>query len=229
MFDSISDTTTIDTSTKAGQDQKKLKDDLNQFLQLLVSQLENQDPLDPMDSSEFTNQLVQFSSVEQQIQANANLEKQIVAQQNTQAATMVNYLGTVVEAKGDEFFMLNNQAVATYTLPAGVETNTLTVQDASGKTMFTVKGETDVGLHRIGWDGSKNDGTVAPDGAYTLVVGAEDAYGNAIPVEQTVFGYVTATGVKDGNVSVTMGDVETDMTNIVSVERPIVASAAPAP
>ena len=134
----------------------------------------------------------------------------------------------MVEAKGSEFYMLNNQAVATYTLPAGVETNTLTVQDASGKTMFTVKGETDVGLHRIGWDGSKNDGTVAPDGAYTLVVGAKDADGNAMPVEQTVFGYVTSTGVKDGNVSVTMGDVETDMTNIVSVERPIVASVPPA-
>jgi len=229
MFDSISDTTTIDTSTKAGQDQKKLKDDLNQFLNLLVSQLQNQDPLDPMDASEFTNQLVQFSSVEQQIQTNANLEKQIAAQQNTQAATMVNYLDKVVEAKGSEFYLLNNQAVATYTLPAGVETNTLTVQDASGKTMFTVKGETDVGLHRIGWDGSKNDGTVAPDGAYTLVVSAKDADGNLMPVEQTVFGYVTSTGVKNGNVSVTMGDVETDMTNIISVEQPIVASAAPAP
>jgi len=224
MFDSVSDATTIDTTTKAGQDKKKLKDDLNQFLQLLVSQLQNQDPLDPMKANEFTNQLVQFSSVEQQIQSNANLEKLISAQQNTQAASMVNYLGTVVEAKGKEFYMLNGQAVATYTLPAGVKENVLTVQDASGKTMFTVKGETDVGLHRIGWDGSKNDGTKAPDGAYTLVVSAKDQDGNLVDVAQTVFGYVTSTGIKDGNVTVTMGDVETDMTNIVSVERPVVAA-----
>jgi len=227
MFDSVSDTTAIDTSTKAGQDQKKLKDDLNQFLKLLVSQLQNQDPLDPMDASEFTNQLVQFSSVEQQIQGNANLEKLITAQNNTQAATMVNYLDTVVEAKGKEFYMLNHQAVATYTLPAGVASNDITVQDSSGKTMFTVKGETAVGLHRIGWDGSTNDGTTAPDGAYTLVVSAKDQDGNLMDVEQTVFGYVTSTGVKDGNVTLTMGDVETDMTNVISVERPIVAAAAP--
>lgn len=227
MFDSVSSTATIDTSTKAGQDQQKLQDDLNQFLNLLVAQLQNQDPLDPMDASEFTNQLVQFSSVEQQIQANANLEKMITAQENTQAATMVNYLDTVIEAKGNEFYMLNNQAVATYTLPAGVDSNDITVQDASGNTMFTVKGETDAGLHRIGWDGSKNDGSTAPDGAYTLVVSAKDQDGNLMNVEQTVFGYVTSTGIKDGNVTLTMGDVETDMTNVVSVERPIIVAAAP--
>jgi len=225
MLDSVSSTASIDTSTQAGQDQEKLQDDLNQFLKLLVAQLQNQDPLDPMDASEFTNQLVQFSSVEQQIQGNANLEKLIVAQENTQAATMVNYLDTVVEAKGKEFYMLNNQAVATYTLPAGVASNDITVQDASGNTMFTVKGETATGLHRIGWDGSKNDGTVAPDGAYTLVVSAKDIDGNLVDVDQTVFGYVTSTGVKDGNVTLTMGDVETDMTNVISVERPIVATA----
>lgn len=65
----------IDTSTQAGQSQKKLQDDLNQFLNLLVAQLQNQDPLEPLDANEFTAQLVQFASVEQQIQQNSNLEK----------------------------------------------------------------------------------------------------------------------------------------------------------
>jgi len=220
MLDSVSSATSSEASTQAGQDQKKLEDDLNQFLNLLVAQLQNQDPLDPMDASEFTNQLVQFSSVEQQIQANANLEDLIAAQQNTQAASMVNYLGTVVEAKGSDFYLLNSEAAATYTLPAGVQQNSIAVLDASGATMFTMKGETGIGQQSIAWDGTKSDGTTAPDGSYSLVVSATDADGNFMPVEQTVFGLVTATGIKDGNVSISMGDVETDMTNVISVKSP---------
>ena len=88
LFSNVGDV--VDTSTKAGQSQQKLQDDLNQFLNLLVAQLQNQDPLEPLDANEFTAQLVQFASVEQQIQQNANLEELITMQQNTQAASMVN-------------------------------------------------------------------------------------------------------------------------------------------
>ena len=67
MFESISQASSLDPSTKSGAAQAKLNEDLNQFLNLLVTQLKNQDPLDPMDANEFTSQLVQFASVEQQI------------------------------------------------------------------------------------------------------------------------------------------------------------------
>ncbi|MCW8917027.1 MAG: flagellar hook assembly protein FlgD [Magnetovibrio sp.] len=224
LFNSVASTEAIDTSTQAGQSKQKLQEDLNQFLNLLVAQLQNQDPLEPLDANEFTAQLVQFASVEQQIQQNANLEQLLTVNQNAQAASMVNYLGTVVEVTGAEFQMLNNQAVMTYTLPKDVKENTITIQDASGKTVFTAQGSKDAGLHRIGWDGIQNDGTQAPDGPYKLHVSAKDADGNLVDVAQTVFGYVTSTGIKDGNVTITMGEIETDMTNIISVERPVVVS-----
>lgn len=214
----------IDTSTQAGQSQQKLQDDLNQFLNLLVAQLQNQDPLEPLDANEFTAQLVQFASVEQQIQQNSNLEKLLAVNENAQAATMVNYLGTVVEVSGSEFQLLNGQAMMTYTLPAGVQDTTLTIVDASGKSVFSTDGQTDTGMHQVGWDGTTNDGEQLDDGAYKLIVSAKDADGNLMDVSQTVFGYVTATGISDGNVTISMGNIETDMTNILSVERPVVSS-----
>ncbi|MEG3618313.1 flagellar hook capping FlgD N-terminal domain-containing protein [Magnetovibrio sp. PR-2] len=212
----------IDTSTQAGQSKQKLQEDLNQFLNLLVAQLQNQDPLEPLDANEFTAQLVQFASVEQQIQQNSNLEQLLAVNENAQAATMVNYLGTVVEVSGSEFQLLNGQAMMTYTLPAGVKDTTLTIVDASGKSVFSTEGQTDTGMHQVGWDGTNNDAEQLDDGAYKLIVSAKDADGNLMDVSQTVFGYVTATGISDGDVTVSMGDVETDMTNIISVERPVV-------
>ncbi|OEJ68274.1 flagellar hook assembly protein FlgD [Magnetovibrio blakemorei] len=221
LFDSVGSSGVIDTSTQAGQSKAKLQEDLNQFLNLLVAQLQNQDPLDPLDANEFTSQLVQFASVEQQIQQNSNLEKMLTVQQNSQVASMVNYLGTVIEAKGQEFNMMNNQAMFTYTLDQNVRENTITISDASGKTMFTAEGSLDQGTHTVGWDGLKNDGTQAPDGAYKVTVSAKDGEGNLVDVQHTVFGLVTGTTIKDGNVKLNMGDVATDLTNIISVEMPV--------
>lgn len=216
----------IDTSTQAGQSKQKLQEDLNQFLNLLVAQLQNQDPLEPLDANEFTAQLVQFASVEQQIQTNSNMEELLTVQQNSQVASMVSYLGKVIETNGNEFQMLNNQSVMTYTLPQDAFQTTLSFQDSSGNTIYTAEGKTDAGTHTVGWDGIKTDGTIAEDGPYKLVVSAQDRDGNLLDVAQTVFGYVTSTGVKDGNVTVNMGDVEADMTDILSVEQPVIDSGS---
>ena len=79
-------TTTVDTDTQSGASQAKLDQELNRFLNLLVTQLKNQDPLDPMDANEFTSQLVQFASVEQQIYQNSNLEKMLALQEMQRTA-----------------------------------------------------------------------------------------------------------------------------------------------
>ncbi|MBL4614563.1 MAG: flagellar hook assembly protein FlgD [Magnetovibrio sp.] len=227
IFSSIGSATDIDTSTKAGQDQAKLQDDLNQFLKLLVTQLQNQDPLDPLDANEFTSQLVEFASVEQQIQQNANLEKMLIVQQNSQAATMVSYLGMIVEAKGEDFQLLNSQSMMTYTLPQDVDEVTITFQTKDGLTLRTFDGkDITAGTHSFSWDGSKTDDSIVDDGAYKVIVSAKDKEGNLIDVGQTSFGYVTSTGISDGNITVSMGDVEVDVTDIVSVERPIVYSGS---
>ena len=218
------DTSSVDTSTKSGQSKQKLNEDMNQFLNMLVTQLQNQDPLDPMDANQFTTQLVQFASVEQQIQTNSNMESLLNVQQNAQVSSMVGYLGKVVEAKGNEFQMLNNQAIMTYDLPKDAAKVTLSFQDKNGNTLYTAEGDTASGTHTVGGDGSTNSGAVAPDGAYKLVVDATDKDGNTLDVSQTSYGYVTSTGASDGNVTVNMGDVQVDMADIISVELPVTGS-----
>src|SRR5512144_3059015 len=120
------------TTGQAAADKSKLDGDLNRFLTLLVSQLQHQDPLEPLDAAQFTSQLVQFASVEQQIYQNANLEKLLAAQQNTQLASTVDYLGKQVEANGDMLLLQKGEATASYTLPQSARQATITIQDADG-------------------------------------------------------------------------------------------------
>jgi len=113
----INSTSNAVAGTQSADDQARLEEDLNQFLTLLVTQLENQDPLDPMDSTEFTSQLVQFASVEQQIKQNTNLEQLVGLQQNNQISSMVNFIDKLVEVEGQSIPLEDGQAEFTYTLP----------------------------------------------------------------------------------------------------------------
>ncbi len=215
----------IDSSTKAGAAKEKLDEDLNRFLNLLVTQLKNQDPLDPMDASEFTTQLVQFASVEQQIYQNANLEKMLAIDQTNQIATMVDFIGNTIEAAGNEVPLENDNAKTTYILnpaagqlPIANQIN-ITVQNSSGLTVYTTGGDTTPGQQQFIWDGKDNNGTAQNPGMYTVVVTALDRSGNLIDVDQTVFGRVTGAGAEDGNVQLFMGDVVTSLEKVLSISE----------
>lgn len=227
MFTSaVADTTGLDSASKATLAQEKLDKDLNQFLNMLVAQLKNQDPLDPMDANQFTTQLVQFASVEQQIYQNANLEKLVGMQQTSQVSSMVNYLGTQIEANGQAFNLDGSTAKFSYDLESGAAETTITIQDALGREVWTGAGSTDPGKQFFVWDGLEPDGTQVPDGPYTAIVSAKDPDGNLISVAQTVFGRVTGAGATEGNVTLSMGAVDASLEDIVNVQE--VPAAAPA-
>ncbi|PHS74829.1 MAG: flagellar hook capping protein [Rhodospirillaceae bacterium] len=215
-----------DTRTQAQVAQDKLDDDLNQFLTLLVTQLQNQDPLEPLDANEFTSQLVQFASVEQQIYQNSNLEKLVEMQQTSQVGSMVSYLGTIIEANGDAFNLEDGVAKFSFNLEDKASEATLTIQDAIGKTIYTTGINTDAGKEVFVWDGLKSDGTQAPDGPYTAVVSAKDREGDLINVAQTVFGRVTGAGAQDGKVTLSMGAIDAPLEDVLNVtEAPSVVAA----
>ncbi len=211
--------TVIDPNSKAGGSQAKLEEDLNRFLNLLITQLKNQDPLDPLDANEFTSQLVQFASVEQQIYQNANLEKLLSLQQNSQVADMVNYLGTTIEAAGQQFTLENGKAEFTYSLGANAEDVIIAIRDAAGISVYSQDGETDIGKHGFTWDGLSSGGLPQPDGTYTVVVSAQDRAGKLQDVTHTVFGRVTGAGAEDGVVSLFMGDVTVDLDRVLTVKE----------
>jgi flagellar basal-body rod modification protein FlgD len=221
IMQGVSGTTAPDGSNAGSQSAasgQKLQEDFNRFLNLLVTQLQNQDPLDPMDANEFTSQLVQFASVEQQINQNANLEKLLNATENGQVAAMVNYLGTIAEASGNALPLDGGQAMATYTLGESVLSTTIAVKDATGKVVFVAPGETAAGRHTFTWNGDNGSGQVLPDGAYSFDVSAKRRDGTFADVTQTAFGRISGASVEDGQVLLFMGQIPVPMDEVLSVQ-----------
>ena len=219
LLDGTTSATTGSTgSSVAATSEAKLKDDLNKFLNLLVTQLKHQDPLDPMDATEFTSQLVQFASVEQQIQQNANLEKLISLQQGSQISSLVNYIGMNVEAVSQKMPLEDGFAKFTYTLPSNVAKSNLNIVNDKGISVYSADTAITAGPHGYIWDGRDKNGVLQPDGDYTVVVSAQDRDGKILPVEYTVFGRVTGATAENGDVALFMGkSIQVPLDKIKSV------------
>src|SRR3546814_344036 len=134
-------TTAADNSTnsapsKSDSSFSKLTGDLNNFLTLLTTQLQFQDPMSPLDTHEFTNQLVLFSGVEQQIQQNQNLEQLITLQKNGVALGAVDYIGKEIEASGRTTMLQDGAAKFAYLLPEEAKAASLRIFDSSGSLVF---------------------------------------------------------------------------------------------
>jgi flagellar basal-body rod modification protein FlgD len=219
MLISSSTNSTVAEGSKSADSQAKLEEDLNRFLNLLVTQLKNQDPLDPMDSNEFTSQLVQFASVEQQIFQNSNLETLVGLQQNNQVASMVDFIDKTVEVDGTKFPLENSHAEFTYTMPAGAKSASIIIRDASGLTVYEQDADLDQGQHTFEWDGRNRNGGTAPDGAYSVLVTGLDQQNELLKVEHTVFGRITGIGIDGSETTLFMGDVEVPQTQVLSVKE----------
>lgn len=214
--------------TQSQQNQAKLEDDLNKFLNLLVTQLKNQDPLEPMDATEFTSQLVQFASVEQQIYQNSNLEKLVEAAHVTQVSNLANYLGTTIEAQTDYMNLLNSAATFSFNLLDQASANSITIKDAAGTTVRTLTGDLTTGRHEITWDGKDDNANQLEDGMYSFAVNALNKDGVSIEYSRSVIGRVTAAGSDAGSVRLYLGDVKVSLDDILSVkETPVAATPDP--
>ncbi len=220
ILDGLSSTTTgADPSSKSAQATDKLQEDLNSFLNLLVTQLKNQDPMDPLNANEFTSQLVQFASVEQQIYQNANLEKLVSLQQTSQTSDMVSYLGTTIESNGNQTTYDGAPVDFTYSLEQNAASVTISVRDQAGITVFSADGDGTIGSHNFTWDGTNDFGDNQKNGVYTIIVSAQDAASELLDVSQTIYGKVTGAGVTDGKVTLFVGDLEVPMDDVVSVRE----------
>lgn len=218
---SNSTTSSSGTTSQSSADKQKIDKDMNQFLQLLVTQLQHQDPLQPMDANQFTQQLVQFAGVEQQINQNANLEKLVTMQQNALTGSAINYLGTMVEVDGSTMSLQGGSAAAMYTLPEKAAQTTLTVTDMNGFTVLTRSGETSAGAHTFAWDGRTANGTALADGSYKIQVSAKGADGSSIDVSTQTLALVSGV-VSDGNEpKLVIGDEQVALSEVRSVSLPL--------
>ncbi len=194
-------------ATKTASSSQQLSADMNTFLTLLTTQLKYQDPMDPMDTAEFTNQLVQYSAVEQSIQMNSKLDNLLNLTVSNLGAQAVSYIGKTAQVLGDVMPLEGGKAKATYTLNKDVSTVTINVKDMSGKFVYSTTGDTTSGTHEFTWDGKDNNGSQLPDGAYQIVVSAKVPDGDAAAtVTTTVFGKVTGVASDSNGVYVGLGD-----------------------
>ena len=226
LLSNLAASDSIDTSTQSGAAQAKLNQDLNQFLNLLVTQLKNQDPLDPMDANEFTSQLVEFASVEQQIYANANLEELVSLQNASQNVAMVDYLGHSIEYFGDTVNLENGSVEFSYTFDTNATKASISITDGDGDVVFTADAETEAGIHYFTWDGMDDNNMQLEDGTYTVTVSGLDAQGKLLDVSQTAVGRVTGASTVDGAPYLFLGDVGVAIGNVLTVRETDTADAA---
>lgn len=201
-------------SVLAGQD---LAENFDNFLMLLVTQLENQDPLEPMDTNEFTSQIVQFASVEQEIASNTNLERLIALQRSNQSASAVGYLGKRIEAEGNTTALTDGYAEWNYGLPENADTVDLLVIDELGNQIFHSQGSTDLGAHRFVWNGLDDSGNPMPDGLYTLSATATGTDGNPIATTMTVVGKVDGVETTGDTVVLFVGPIGIPIDEVISI------------
>ncbi len=168
-----------------------LAEDFDSFLKLLTTQLQNQDPTSPMDADQFTQQLVQFSGVEQQIRSNETLGELASLMQADQLSQSVRYLGAEVEAEGD-VFRLGDDGVANihYSLESSASTSLLKITDEFGRVVALKPGEIGAGRHGLTWDGMGDDGVQRIDGSYKIEVLAQNVDGKPVEASTTISGIV---------------------------------------
>lgn len=213
-------TSAASTSSKADASKATLAQSYDTFLTLLTTQLRYQDPLKPMDSAEFTNQLVQFSGVEQSISTNKNLEQLLAMQAANQAVTSIGYIGNTVEAVGKTVPLVNGTAEITYALPENAAKANILIFNSAGQLVRTADANTLAGKHSFTWDGLGSNGTTLPDGAYSFAVAAINSDKKTLDVPTAIVGTVTGTQTDGTKSQVLIGTVPIDLENVISVSKP---------
>jgi flagellar basal-body rod modification protein FlgD len=198
---------------------QRLSGDLDMFLTLMTTQLKNQDPLDPIKSSEYTQQLATYSQVEQSIQQTSKLEA-ILSQLSSQSLNAAaSYVGMNVTTSQSVATLGPGGARWSYEVPASAVSTKLSVIDSAGRVVLETNGATAKGTHEFAWTGGTTAGAEAPDGPYTLKVVAVSSTGAEQPLPATVSGEVTSAVMANGKLELMVGATKVGIGDIRSVQR----------
>lgn len=210
---------TTQAVTVAGS--QEIAGNFDTFLQLLTTQLQHQDPLSPLDTNQFTEQLVEFASVEQQINENSNLQTLISLQQTSQATQAMQFIGSNVTIDSSTAALSNaTNTPASWTLnsPSPATAN-ITVTSASGQVAYTGTTTLSSGNQTYTWNGKGNNNVTWPDGNYTIAVTATGANGSAVTVSSQVQGTVTAVDASKNPPQVVVGGQSYPISSIQSISN----------
>lgn len=228
----VSDVTLSGQANQASQTANQratLAEDYDQFLQLLTTQLQNQDPLSPMDSSEFTNQIVQFSQVEQAINTNEKLDSLVSLQLNGATSAALGYVGLDVSYVSPELpFNGTDPIDIRYSLEGPATQSRINIFDEGSNLVFSVDAQTNAGVHDFTWDGRDQIGQALPAGTYVITVDSFDGNDEKIETETVVRGRVSGIESQDGVVYALVGERAVPIPSILNASVPQTSTQPPA-
>jgi flagellar basal-body rod modification protein FlgD len=221
MTVSSTSSTSSSTSTSAAAQSGSaalgsLSDNFSDFLSLLMTQLQNQDPTSPLDSNQFTSELVQFTSVEQQINTNNDLTQLIQLTQASQVEQSASMIGKPVTVNSTQLSLQNSTASVNFTT-AAAEPVAIGVYNSSGGEVASGSLNSTAGSNTWTWDGKNGSGVAQPDGAYTVTVTRAGSGGTTAKVPFTVTGTATSVLNNSGTVTLNMGGLSLPFSDVVSV------------
>lgn len=187
------------------------------FLTLLTTQLRHQDPLNPLESNEFTQQLVQFSGVEQSIQTNRQLESLLAVASATSSSQAVSYIGKEVDAVSNVAELKDGEASWIFGLAEKAETATLNILDANGATVYTKEISGATGAQDFVWDGKNNEGVDQPDGFYIIDIEATNKDGEQVQYSSRITGTVTGVDFSGNIPLINLGDQTIPASDVLAV------------
>lgn len=195
-----------------------IANNFDQFLTLLTTQLKNQSPLDPLDTNQFTAQLVQFAGVEQQLRTNETLASLLSLSAAGTATNAVGFIGSTVTADGATARLLDSKADWKVTMPAA-GTATITVKDSKGSVVQTETRSFNAGDQTYSWNGTTSTGSKAADGEYTITIDAKSVAGDAITAKTQISGVVDGVDFASSIPMLKIGGISIPIDKVKSVVR----------
>jgi flagellar basal-body rod modification protein FlgD len=195
----VSGTTTVSSSSSSSSAaatnamaSQQIAGNFQSFLQLLTTQLQNQNPLDPLDTNQFTQQLVEFAGVQQQLNTNDSLATLVSLNKTSEATAALNYVGKTAVVSGSTAALTNSEATWQVSVPTA-STLTINIANSTGQTVFTGSYNATAGNNQpFTWNGQGTDGTQYPDGNYTMTATGKDAGGNTVAITTAIEGTVNS-------------------------------------
>ncbi len=222
MVSDVTVTGTVQNAQKTEAQSIKLAEDFTQFLTLLTTQLQNQDPLSPMDSTEFTNQLVQFSQVEQSINTNKKLDDLLSLQLGGVSSIALGYVGMDISYVSAEMNYDGSKPVEiNYSLPTNASLVKINIYNEQGQVVRTIDSPKTAGAQKITWDGKDNNGNAVDSGTYSLKVDALDKDNKAMKVSTVVSGNVRGIESQNGVVYLLVGERAVSLGSVIQASNPV--------
>jgi flagellar basal-body rod modification protein FlgD len=213
-------TTSNGTSNSAANNGlAQLADNYQTFLTLLTTQLKNQDPLSPLDTNQFTQQLTQMTGVEQQLLSNQLLQQLVSQSQGGGLTSAVGLIGKTVSATDTSATLQNGSATWQFSTASAPSSLNATVTDSSGNVIWTGGlSPNGAGAQSFTWNGENQAGVAQTNGgAYNLAINATDANGATIPVSTNITGTATAVQQLNGTTMVTINGVQVPLNSVTGV------------